>query len=178
MKWMKLKRVLMHAVKKCKAIMKKHTNRGKNMNCNEMEWRYVKELESENLIKEFEQLVGYELPADFKECIHFINGGRPQYQDFDTEFCEGRDIMAICSFNKDDPGSIWDSYEWDEECEEFEGFTGRYIPFAYSDCGDDICFDTSNNHIVYIDHEEAEVEKIANTFTGFINSLYEYDDEY
>ena len=59
---------------------------------------------------------------------------------------------------------------------EFEGFTGRYIPFAYSEGGNDICFDTSNNHIVYIDHETADIEEVADTFTGFINSLYEYED--
>ncbi len=146
------------------------------MTWQEMEWRYVKEIKSENLIKEFEQVVGYVLPDDFKESIHFINGGRPEFAFFDTELCEERDILQICSFNKDDPGSIWDSYEWDEECEEFEGFTGRYIPFAYSGCGDDICFDSSNNHIVYIDHEEAEVEEVADTFTEFINSLYECED--
>ena len=34
----------------------------------------------------------------------------------------------------------------------------------------------SNNHVVYIDHETAEVEEVADTFTEFINSLYEYED--
>ena len=144
--------------------------------CEDMEWRYVKELKYEGLVEEFEKLVSYEFPTDFKDLINNINGGRPKYQDFDTVTCEGRDILAINSFNKDDPGSIWNSYEWDEDCEEFKGFTGRYIPFAYSEGGDDICFDTSNNHIVYIDHETAEVEEVADTFTEFINSLYEYED--
>lgn len=172
MKWNNVKRQFLRMFKKDKRLNK----RGLNMNCKDMEWRYVKELKNEGLVAEFEEMIGYEFPQDFKECINFINGGRPKYQDFDTTFCEGRDILAINSFNKDDSGNMWNSYEWDEDCGEFEGFTGRYIPFAYSEGGDDICFDTSNNHVVYIDHETAEVEEVADTFTEFINSLYEYED--
>ena len=172
MKWNNVKRRFLRMFKKDKRLNK----RGLNMNCKDMEWRYVKELKNEGLVAEFEETIGYEFPQDFKECINFINGGRPRYQDFDTSLCEGRDILAISSFNKDDSGNMWNSYEWDEDCEEFKGFTGRYIPFAYSDGGDDICFDTSNNHVVYIDHETAEVEEVADTFTEFINSLYEYED--
>ena len=33
--------------------------------------------------------------------------------------------------------------------------------------------ENNNNHIVYIDHETAEIEEVADTFTEFINSLYE-----
>ena len=42
--------------------------------------------------------------------------------------------------------------------------------------GDHICFDTTNNHIVFIDHETLETEELADTFSEFINSLYEYED--
>lgn len=135
-------------------------------------WDYNK-LESDSLIGEFESLVKYVFPDDFKDFVRQYNWARPKKDEFDTKVTKGRDIMAISSFNKDDGETIWNSYEWDEECEGFEGFTGRYIPFAFSNCGDDICFDASNNHIVYIDHETAEIEEVADTFTEFINSLYE-----
>ena len=138
-------------------------------------WDYNK-LDSDSLIGEFEGLIKYVFPDDFKDFVLQYNWARPEKDTFDTKVTEGRDIMAISSFNKEDIETIWNSYEWDEECEEFKGFTGRYIPFAFSNCGDDICFDASNNHIVYIDHETAEVEEVADTFTEFINSLYEYEE--
>ena len=140
-------------------------------------WDDVEELTSDNLIEEFEQTFGYTFPADFKEIFPLINGGYPEHPIFDTSCEPERDISNFDSFNKDSDTSIWDSYgAWDETCEEFKGFTERYIPFAYSGGGDAICFDTKNDHIVYVDHELARVEYVADTFTEFLCSLYMPED--
>ena len=53
------------------------------------------------------------------------------------------------------------------------GKSGREGQYSF---GDHICFDTTNNHIVFIDHETLETEELADTFSEFINSLYEYED--
>lgn len=36
-----------------------------------------------------------------------------------------------------------------------------------------ICFDASNDKIVFLNHEDMSIETIANNFDSFMNSLYD-----
>ena len=148
------------------------------MQWTEMKWDFIEKLEDEKLIEEFEQFVGYTLPEDYKACVKLYNGGAPEWDSFDVknEDIGTTDLGYLHSFNKDSGNSIWKLYDWDEECEEYKDFIGRYIEFTSTSFGDHICFDTTNNHIVFIDHETLETEELADTFSEFINSLYEYED--
>ena len=176
---MSLENLKRRFVRVLRSIFKKKKRRGLNMNWKDMEWDYVEELESDSIIEEFEAFVGYTFPEDYKECVKLYNGGAPEYTDFDVK---NESIGTTCidylySFNKDASESIWDLYGWDEFCEETEGLIGKYIAFAGDSGGNSLCFDTETNHIVFVDHETLEIEELADTFTEFINLLYEYEDE-
>ena len=139
-----------------------------------MEWYSVKELKSPDLIAEFERLVGYTFCDSFKKFVMQFNGSKTRadgYDTFDTEKSVGRVLNAFDSFNKEDKGSIWTSRNWDD-CG--TGMKDEYVVFADSCFGDPIAFDKSNDSVVFIDHETLNVEKIADDFDGFLNSLYIY----
>ena len=145
------------------------------MKWQEMKWSWVKQLKSDNLIEEFENMIGYTFPEDYKECVRLNNGGAPELEAFDVknEYIGTTGFGYLYSFNKDDISSIWNLYEWDECDDDQRAFIGRYIPFTSSAGGDPVCFDTTNNHVVFIDHETLEVEELANSFSAFIEMLYE-----
>lgn len=133
-----------------------------------MEWKYVKPLSSEDNINEFECLVKYAFPEDFRECIKKYNGGRPQKKIFDTDTTKERALKSFLSFNKNDRETVWRIYEWNKQ-----ELGDRYVAFAVDNFGNLICFDANNDHIVFLNHENLGVEKVADDFMEFINKLHE-----
>lgn len=51
------------------------------------------------------------------------------------------------------------------------GELDNYIVFACDPFGNIICFDKTNDHIVFIDHETLSMEPVADSFSKFIASL-------
>ena len=133
-----------------------------------MNWKYVKTLKSANLIDEFETLVCYELPKEFKECVLQYNGGRPERKGFDTDAIKGRELKSFLSFNKEDRETVWKIYEWNKE-----ELANKYFAFAIDNFGNLICFDMNEDNVVFLNHEDLSVEHIAKTFTKFLELLYE-----
>lgn len=115
------------------------TDRRKNMN-----WKYVKALKSANLIDEFETLVCYELPKEFKECVLQYNGGRPERKGFDTDANKGRELKSFLSFNKEDRETVWKIHEWNKG-----ELANKYFAFAIDNFGNLICFDMCNILLFY-----------------------------
>lgn len=130
-------------------------------------WKYVKALKSANLINEFETLVCYELPKEFKECVLQYNGGRPERKGFDTDKNKGRELKSFLSFNKEDRETVWKTYEWNKE-----ELADRYLAFAIDNFGNLICFDVRNGNVIFLNHENLSTEHIAETFTEFLELLY------
>ena len=133
-----------------------------------MNWNYVKPLKSANLINEFENLVGYEFPKDFKEFVMQYNGGRPEHKTFDTDSTEERVFNDLLSFNKEDISTIWKTNEGN-----IEGLPDKYVVFADDPFGNLICFDKDNDNVIFWNHDDESVEHIANTFTELLDKLYE-----
>lgn len=133
-----------------------------------MEWKYVKPLTSEELMNEFECMVKYSLPNDFRVCVMEHNGGRPDRRAFDTDVCKERELKSFLSFNKEDKETIWKIHDWNQE-----ELGDRYIAFAIDNFGNLICFDTDNNKVVFINLEDKSVELIANDFGTFLKCLYD-----
>lgn len=52
-------------------------------------------------------------------------------------------------------------------------YNGQIVPFALLEFGDTLCFDKSDNSIVYYDHETDAIEKLADKWDDFQESLYE-----
>lgn len=50
-----------------------------------MNWRWVKPLESEDLIKEYEENIGYTFPNEYKEVVKNYNGARPEFKEFKSK---------------------------------------------------------------------------------------------
>ena len=132
-----------------------------------MNWKYVKPLTTEKHIDDFECMVRYAFPDDFRKCVKEHNGGFPEFCCFDTERAKERALKSFLSFNKDDRETVWKLYEWSKEM-----LGDRYVPFALDNFGNLICFDADNDHIVFLDHETAQAERIADTFGSFMDSLY------
>ena len=128
-----------------------------------MDWKYVKPIASKEIINEFERNFNYKFPDDYKECAINYNGGRPKVKVFDTTTTKEREIKSLLSFNRDDPETIWNVNENSKE---------SYIVFATDSSGNLICFNKSDNTIIFVDHETRSVEKVSDDFTSFINSLY------
>lgn len=133
-----------------------------------MNWKYVKPLKSEKLINDFECLVCYEFPKEFRDCVLQFNGGRPERRGFDTNMNTGRELKSFLSFNTDDRETVWKIYEWNKN-----ELSSNFLAFAIDNFGNLICFDTKNANVVFLNHEDLSVEHIANTFAEFLKRLYE-----
>lgn len=128
-----------------------------------MDWKYVKPIPSVEIINEFERNFKYKFPDDYKECAIKYNGGRPKLKVFDTTTTKEREFKLLLSFNRDDLETIWNVNK---------DFKESYIAFATDSSGNLICFNKSDNTIIFVEHETGSVEKISDDFTAFINSLY------
>ena len=133
-----------------------------------MEWKYVKPLSSEDNINDFECMIKYCFPDEFRNCVILHNGGRPSHKAFATDKTRERELKSFLSFNKEDKETIWKIHEWNKA-----ELSNRYVAFAIDNYGNLICFDANNDSIVFINHENLEVEFIAPNFKIFIDNLYE-----
>jgi len=138
-----------------------------------MKWFSIKKLESEDLIHEYEEKVNYKFPNDFIICVKENNGGYPELENFNTE--NNIEVFnRLYSFNKNDRTSIWNDFDW---CGH-EEMKNKYVVFACDPFGNQICFDKTNNEIVFLNHEKLSVQKVADCFSDFINkSLYKFAEE-
>ena len=133
-----------------------------------MDWKYVIPLKSYTSIIEFENIAEYRFPPDFKKCVKLYNGGLPTKNAFDTDKHSERLLKTFLSFNKEDIDSVWNAIEWSKE-----ELSGKYVTFAIDNFGNLVCFDIHNDEIVFIDHETFNIEKVADSFSNFLEKLYE-----
>ena len=133
-----------------------------------MVWKYVKQLETEENINDFECLVRYSFPEDFRKCVKNYNGGRPSKRAFDTDRRKDRELKSLLSFNKGDRETVWKIHDWNSN-----ELADRYIAFAIDNFGNLICFDANNDKVVFLDLESSCFEKVADTFSAFLDCLYD-----
>lgn len=132
-----------------------------------MRWRYVKKLTSVKLIDEFERLVKYKFCESFRKSVLNNNGGRPSKNCFLKEKSEERVLKSFLSFNKEDKENVWYMFEWLEK-----EIKKKYIPFAIDNFGNLVCFDKSNDKIVFVNNDNMSVQIVADTFDDFLKTLY------
>lgn len=134
-----------------------------------MQWKYVNALESEDTIREFENEIGYSFPNDYLECVKSNNAGYPELEIFISwrgKRKRKRALKRILSFNKGDRETVWNLNDFGSD-----NYMVNYVAFGIDNFGNLICFDKTNDHIVFIDHETMNVEAVADSFREFINSL-------
>ena len=135
-----------------------------------MNWKYIKALKFQDIIKEFEEAYIFEFPECFRETVKKYNGARPEMDVYDTDKTKERTIKSLLSFNKDDKETIWKINDY---CS--EELDDRYIAFAIDHFGNLICFSKSDKSIIFMNMETLEIETIASDFSGFLNKLYKLD---
>ena len=118
----------------------------------ELTWKYVKTLGDRHAVEAFLEENNLSLPEDLIVCLKDNNGGRPNRKTFDTDRSKGHMIKTLLSFNHG----------------EFD-----LVPFASDPFGNFICYDDSRGDIVLWLHETNRMEKISDSFTNFLNMLYE-----
>ena len=131
-----------------------------------MQYKYVKKLENEKLIKDFEKIVHFKFDDYFIDFIKENNGGRPSKKTFYTKNGEEIIVKTFLSFNKNDKENIWNILLWKEIT-----FNGKYIPFAIDNFGNIICFYKKDSSIFFIEIETGNIEKVASNFKDFISNL-------
>lgn len=132
----------------------------------ELTWKYVKPLNSDNAVENFESHNNLKLPEDFYACIKENNGGRPDKKVFDTEITKGRVIKSLLSFNKDDLETVYDAMDT------LKKENDNLVPLASDPGGNYICYNKKQQNIELWLHETNNTEKISDTFNAFLDSLY------
>ena len=116
-----------------------------------MEWTFIDQLKSEELIAEYEEKVGYHFSKDFTECVKQNNGAYPEKHVFLSwrgKQKRKRVFNYLFSFNKDDASTIWHHNNWRGDMSDWYKFSNgeveNYIAFACDPFGNLICFDKRN----------------------------------
>ena len=138
-----------------------------------MNWRSVKPLVSDNIIDEFEETINYRFPDSFREFVKINNGGQPSHKMFNTKTVKERVFNNLLSFNKEDLNNVWRTNDWNGEMADWNNDKRmeKYVTCAQDAFGNLICFDKTNDKIVFIDHEDLNIEPVSNSFERFIKSL-------
>ncbi len=133
-----------------------------------MNWKYVKPLSSEKLLKAFETAQDFKFPVEYQSCVIQHNGGRPEKKAFFNSTGNERVVKSFLSFNPDDKENIWDVAKWSGS-----EISEQYLPFAMDNFGNLICFQKDNATIVFINMENKSIEDVANSFAEFMKKLEE-----
>ena len=130
-----------------------------------IEWEYVEPLIDEKSIAMFENENKVQLPNDIVMCIKKNNGGYPNRNTFDTQLSKERIFKTLLSFNKGDIEDVFSAVNILQE----DG--NSLIPLASDPSGNYICYDDKDGIVLWL-HETNTIEKIAESFTEFLNKLY------
>jgi hypothetical protein len=132
-----------------------------------IEWRYVKPLMDENIISNVEKELGISFSDFYISFVKKYNGSRPPISVFDTDKTKERTIKTFLSFNSSDLENITKVNNYLKENDYQEEITKNIVAFADDNFGNYICFNKSNNSIVFFEHETESIEFVANSFDDF-----------
>ena len=131
-----------------------------------MRWNYIKPLENEAMLSEYEERIGYTYPAGFCDTVKKNNGGYPEKSSVDAQNGRNFSFKRLLSFNRSDKESVWRIGIPSDE-----GLADRFAVFALADSGDLFCFEKATDKVFVIDHETLEAIPVAASFTGFLRKL-------
>jgi cell wall assembly regulator SMI1 len=149
------------------------------MDCNKIEWVFIRNPIGDKEIREVEAKLGIEFPNDYKKCIEKYHGGRPRPKVFDFEEREGAVFNRLLTFDPDDDyyyiPAVRDMIE--------DRLISDIYPFGADPFGNFICFDYREGtnkppKVVFWDHEtaydspEKAISFICDSFTKLISKLY------
>jgi hypothetical protein len=119
----------------------------------------------ETVISETQDVLGYKFPDSFVMAIKDHNGARPPVGVFDTDKTKERTIKYFLSFNTDDTDNVVKAFDAVSKIQE------ELAPFGIDSFGNCICFNTTDNRVVFLDFDTGEVEEIADSFNMFLGVI-------
>ena len=120
----------------------------------EITWKYVKPLRNKQVVFDFLQENGVQLPEGLVKCITENNGGRPSEKLFNTDKGSEYVFKSLLSYNKNDIENIYAVYP--------ALFQGTLLyPFATDAAGNFICYDIASALYVLHKHETNSIEVIS-----------------
>ena len=130
----------------------------------DIEWKYKIEL-SDNALSDISSKYQVVIPDDLKELLMIANAATPSKTRFMLKVDE-KVLGAILSFNPNE-----------KEADSFEsamniGFEKNIVPFGIDPFGNYICYNTTDKSILFFDHEEDSLEKVASSLEEFLGMLY------
>ncbi|EPX9362362.1 SMI1/KNR4 family protein [Aeromonas veronii] len=126
------------------------------------EWRYIKPLETENLILEVEEKLGCKFTDSYVDFVKKYNGSRPPVSVFTTSSLQEKTIKSFLSFNPSDVENIVKLNK------AVAGISKLLVAFAIDNFGNYICFDRNNHMVFFLDFETGKTEFIDKTFSDFL----------
>lgn len=118
----------------------------------------------EAIIKEAESAFGISLPEDYKAIVKEYNNARPSVSTFDTEKTSEHVFKKLLSLKKEDVETVYKAKKV------LSNVDNTLFPFANDPAGNLLCF--KDKSVVYWQHENDKVLKVANSFTEFLGKLY------
>ena len=134
----------------------------------QLSWKYIKPLNSNELIDKVESNYAIKFPDTLKQCIIQNNGGRPATNSFDTIATKERVVKTRLSFNPSDKENIYVALEFLKNEQ-----VNNLIPLANDPFGNYICLDREDKKIYFLNHNTLEIEFIAKDYEAFLNMLYD-----
>lgn len=129
-----------------------------------IEWKYKIDLK-ENALSEIAAKYQVIILDDLEKLLKVANAATPSKTKFMLKVDE-RVFGAILSFNPEEKEA--DSFETAMKI----GFKKNILPFGIDPFGNYICYDTTNGHILFFDHEEDSLSEMASSLNEFLNKLY------
>ncbi|MBQ4773992.1 hypothetical protein F9U44_21050 [Pectobacterium versatile] len=126
------------------------------------EWRYIKPLATESLIRDSEEKLGYNFTSSYVDFVKKYNGSRPPVSVFSSSTSQERAIKSFLSFNPSDAENIIKLNKSVAEISEM------LVAFAIDNFGNYICFDKQSHQVIFLDFETGKTELIDKKFSDFL----------
>ena len=136
----------------------------------ELEWKLAYPIDNDSAINKIEGILGKELPNEFREVIIKNNEGSPNKSNFKTDTGTEHVFCNLISFNEDEEINVFNTMKILGS----NGLKKEMFPFGEDPFGNYIClyYQADNVEVVFWDHETGRIEKIADSFSKFLESLY------
>lgn len=130
-------------------------------------WLDGNRLEDPGLIDRFEAELSVSLPQEYRQCAAAHDGARPSKELFRTENGAEHVFLALIPFKQRESADMWSMNSL---------YDGRYLQFATDYFGNGICFDTRDDSVVFIDHEDGSADRVADSFDKFLALLRDEEE--
>ena len=128
-------------------------------------WKYKIDLRDEQMFNRIEEQMQITFPEELKEFIRMYNAATPAHYNFMVGVSE-RAFGAVLSFNEveDDADTVSTALKAVQ--------TEDLLPFGIDPFGNYICYNTTNGHVVFWDHETSNYQDTEKKLNDFLSTLY------